>query len=86
MIEIILIILIALFTGYYTATGTKSQIIRLIDVFFIGPLMIDIGIRGYESSKSFIYLVLIFLGASTTSYNLRNYIIINESNSTKFPE
>ena len=76
---IVLLILLALFTGYYSATGTKSQMIRIVDVFIIGPIMIYLGIRGYNLTGSLLYLVLVFLGASTISYNLRNYIITKNS-------
>ena len=74
-----IIILIGLLVGYISTTGTKSQNVRLFDIFFIGPLMIYLGKYGYEKNEeliSFWYLVLIFLGSTTITYNLRNYLAI----------
>jgi hypothetical protein len=74
--------------GYITTTGTKSQVIRLVDIFIIGPLMIYLGYVGFLSSESMfmhssiinvnvgklLYLGLIFFGGTTITYNARNYL------------
>lgn len=75
---IILIIILGLILGYKTTTGVKSQNIRLLDIYVIGPLMIYIGIRYYILSSPLIdklfSLLLIFFGSTTITYNYRNYI------------
>ena len=77
-----LLIIFSLVMGYITTTGTKSQVIRLIDIFIIGPLMIYLGytsylantsVLGYSSAK-LLYLGLIFFGGTTITYNARNYL------------
>ncbi len=83
----ILIILVGLVLGYISTTGTKSQWIRLIDIFVIGPLMIWLGYNTYTATLTtqkqttfsgythlFAACLLIFFGATTMTYNLRNYL------------
>jgi hypothetical protein len=70
-----LIIILGLILGYITTTGTKSQWIRLIDIFIIGPLMIYIGYK-YNTSgliDTIAKIVLIFFGSTTITYNARNF-------------
>lgn len=50
----------------------KTQVIRLADVFFIGPLMIYAGARGKFSL--WIDTALLITGILTISYNADNYI------------
>lgn len=57
--------------GWYSTTGIKTQIVRLVDVFFYGPILIYIGMRTKENWEK---IILYLLGASTITYNLRNYI------------
>jgi len=45
----------------------KSQAVRLLDVFFVGPWMIRAGIRGRDD-------VLVALGVLTVLYNGANYL------------
>jgi hypothetical protein len=55
---------------------SKSQTIRLIDVFWIGPLMVYAG-----SQKKFSPLVnssLIVFGIATILYNGKNYLLNRE--------
>jgi hypothetical protein len=73
---IMLIVVLSLFLGYFSTSGTKSQWIRLVDVFIIGPLMIYLGANGYKISNNLLYLVLMFFGGTTITYNLRNYLVI----------
>lgn len=49
----------------------KSQAIRLIDVFFIGPVMIR---AGYHLKKRPIGPIISVLGLLTIIYNLQNYM------------
>jgi hypothetical protein len=61
-----------MYLGYITTDGTKTQTIRLLDVFLIGPLMIYFG---YMSKHVSIFsMLLTFFGATTITYNLKNYI------------
>jgi hypothetical protein len=79
----IMIVIIGLLLGYLTTTGTKSQLIRIVDILIIGPLMIYLGhhifVNKFTTSKSNINLdrglgmVLIFFGSTTITYNLRNF-------------
>lgn len=55
--------------------GGKAQWVRLVDVFLYGPYLVYLSARvgGYvfsEGEKMF----LLFLGATTVSYNARNYL------------
>ena len=75
-----ILIIFSLVMGYITTTGTKSQVIRLIDIFIIGPLMIYLGYTAYLANTSalwytkLLYLGLIFFGGTTITYNARNYL------------
>lgn len=71
-----MIIALGLFLGHTSTTGTKTQTIRLLDIFLIGPLMIYIGIK--IKPISFFNVVGIF-GATTITYNLKNYLFIQNS-------
>jgi len=82
-IIISLIIILGLILGYQTTKGVKSQNIRLLDIYVIGPIMIYIGIRYYILSSKVIdklfSLLLIFFGSTTITYNYRNYIYEKEN-------
>ncbi len=54
--------------GWFMATGVKTQWIRLVDIFLYGPFLIYLGIV----SKSYI---LLFMGATTITYNGKNYLL-----------
>jgi hypothetical protein len=62
--------------GWLLATGTgKTQWVRLVDILIYGPYLI------YLSQQSEEYVIsdgenvfLLFLGATTITYNLRNYL------------
>ena len=85
---LVVLVVLGLVLGYITTTGTKSQWIRLIDIFVIGPMMIYLGYYVLTSEKPFAQSVIIcsikmidvcaiaiiFFGATTITYNLRNYI------------
>lgn len=65
------IAIIALLIGWFSTTGFKSQNIRLIDVFLWSPIVIYCAfVRNIWTT-----LILVFIGASTMSYNLKNYLV-----------
>ena len=64
-------LVLGFFIGWYTAKGHKSQIVRLGDIFIFGPFLIWLGLR---EKTLWIKIILLFLGISTLSYNLKNYI------------
>ncbi len=70
-------ICLGLFMGYISTTGTKTQTIRLLDIFLIGPLMIYFGQK--SKPESFFSMLLVFFGATTITYNLKNYLFIENS-------
>ena len=73
------VLLIALVLGYFSTTGTKSQTIRIIDILVIGPLMFYLGYLGFVgviSSNKWLYVILMFFGGTTITYNLYNYLHI----------
>ena len=49
----------------------KSQIVRLLDVFLIGPVIIY---GGAKSSLKWLKWALILIGIATILYNGRNYL------------
>jgi len=69
----ILVLLLGLGIGWLGSLGSKTQFIRLADIFIFGPILIFIGL-GYLAPSISIKLLLIFIGAGTISYNLKNYL------------
>jgi len=80
------IVVLGLMLGYLTTKGTKSQWIRIIDIIVIGPLMIYLGwfvlVHRQDINRArFIDIcaaVVIFFGATTITYNLRNYLYLSK--------
>lgn len=73
----IIFIIVAICTiaiSYYSTSGFKSQFIRLIDVFLIGPLLIYVGLFVKEPIKWTTY-PLIITGIATIVYNGKNYLV-----------
>ena len=68
----ITVIIIGLILGYISTSGVKSQNIRILDIVVIGPLMIYFG-YSYQPMNIF-SMLLIFFGATTMTYNLKNYL------------
>lgn len=68
----ITVIIIGLILGYISTSGVKSQNIRILDIVVIGPLMIYFG-YSYQPMNIF-SMLLIFFGATTITYNLKNYL------------
>ena len=56
---------------------SKSQKIRLIDVFIIAPIFVYAG--SYKSLPNWLRLSLITIGLATAYYNGKNYLI-NKNN------
>ena len=71
MKQVILIIVFAMY-GWWMARGVKTQWVRLVDVFVYGPFLLYLAFR--ETEVSFKQLFLLFLGATTITYNARNYL------------
>lgn len=61
--------------GWLLATGVqKTQYVRLVDILLYGPYLIYLSLK---KTYTFTYLekiFLIFFGATTITYNLRNLI------------
>jgi hypothetical protein len=77
MQDIILLIIFFVF-GLYSTVGIKTQFVRLIDVFIYGPFFIYLGF--YRAKNIYEKLGLFFVGATTISYNLKNYLYIRDKN------
>jgi hypothetical protein len=64
-------ILIFLIIGWLATRGMKTQLIRILDVLIYGPFLIWLG---YSEREKWIKVFLYFIGATTMTYNLRNFI------------
>lgn len=70
--EVLAVVLAGAAAGWVTASGDKTQVIRMFDVLALGPLMIYVGMATklpYEARRA-----LVFAGAATIAYNGRNYL------------
>jgi uncharacterized membrane protein len=67
-----IMVIAGLYLGHISTDGSKTQSIRILDVVLIGPLMIYFG----HTSKhvSIFSMLLTFFGATTITYNLKNYL------------
>lgn len=54
----------------------KTQQIRLLDIFVIGPLMIR---SGWQEKDNIFGKLMLFAGAATIAYNYRNYLEVQRS-------
>lgn len=72
LLSLFVVVITGLYLGYISTDGTKTQTIRILDIILIGPLMIYFG----HTSKhlSIFSMLLTFFGATTITYNLKNYI------------
>ena len=66
----LIVVIIGLYVGHISTAGTKTQAVRLLDVFLIGPLMMYFGHLG----ESVFAMLLVGCGAATITYNLKNYL------------
>jgi hypothetical protein len=61
--------------GWWLATGSeKTQWVRLVDVFVYGPFLIYLSAQSSYTFSVYEKAGLLFLGATTITYNLRNYL------------
>lgn len=73
MLVLYIILVISLLVGWFAASGIdKYQWVRLIDVFIYGPICIWLGFT--TSQELWKNVFLMFLGATTITYNLKNYL------------
>lgn len=72
-----LLILLFYIIGWNSTNGNKTQFIRLLDIFIYGPILIYISL--YQIKSQVFKLILLFMGTTTISYNLRNYLKHKES-------
>lgn len=68
---LIIIMLISLIIGWLSTQGSKTQSIRLLDIFIIGPLLIYTGMK--EATSPLIQILLVVFGSTTITYNTHNY-------------
>jgi hypothetical protein len=73
--EFIIFFILFLAIGWYSTTGIKTQLVRLADVFIYGPLLIWISTR---TKSVWERIALLFMGATTMTYNLRNYLVVGK--------
>ena len=72
-----LLIIVFFIIGWILATGTsKTQYVRLIDVLLYGPYLMYLAYQREYTFGTIDELFLLFLGTTTISYNLRNYLAI----------
>jgi hypothetical protein len=61
--------------GWILATGSgKEQWVRLVDILLYGPYLVYLSIQTNYVFSAVEKLFLAFLGATTITYNLRNYV------------
>lgn len=68
--EVFLIVIFG-WIGYLSSTGVKSQFVRLLDILFYGPFLLYIATL---MPNNMTRIILLFIGATTITYNLRNFI------------
>jgi hypothetical protein len=61
--------------GWVLATGTsKTQGVRLVDIFIYGPYLTYLAFQEEYVFSMAEKIFLLFLGATTVSYNARNFL------------
>lgn len=58
--------------GWVSSTGVKTQFIRFLDVVVYGPVLIYVSLNLIDDP--ILKLLVLFMGATTMSYNLKNFI------------
>lgn len=71
---IVIAIILAFLLAIPATKGSKTQGVRLLDVFLIGPLCIYGGVL-LANKHPIVALGLVIIGAATISYNGKNYIV-----------
>ena len=70
----VFIIIFALI-GWLLASGfSKGQYVRIIDILIYGPYIIYLALKNTYTFSINEKIFLLFLGTTTISYNLRNFI------------
>lgn len=59
-------------------TQAKGQWVRLLDVMFVGPLMIYFGVQARDLSP-WLRGAMVGLGAATVVFNGRNYLMVQQA-------
>jgi hypothetical protein len=71
----ILLLIIFLVIGWVSANAeSKTQFVRLLDVFAYGPILIYVALDSTNNVNQWIKIALLLMGATTITYNLRNYL------------
>lgn len=52
----------------------KSQLVRLFDVFFIGPFLLWIALKTRQQTSDTEYAAILFIAITTILYNGYNYL------------
>ncbi len=61
--------------GWYSANKvSKTQFVRLVDIFIYGPYLIFLVFKNDYTLGFYDKLFLLFLGSATITYNARNYL------------
>jgi hypothetical protein len=61
--------------GWYSANAVaKTQLVRLVDVFVYGPYLAFMALSRDYTLGFFDKMALLFIGATTVTYNARNYL------------
>lgn len=72
-VQFAITVILSLILGWVSTGGKKSQFVRLVDVFIIGPVcMYAAWIT--KSSHTATSIALVVIGAATISYNLKNWL------------
>jgi len=68
-------LILFLYIGWILATGTqKTQWVRLVDIFVYGPYLLYLSTKDDYTFSVYEKIFLLFLGATTVTYNARNYL------------
>lgn len=69
----IVFVILFFILGWISSSDEKSQFIRLVDIFIYGPFLIYLS-SIYKTKNNYIETILLFMGVTTISYNLKNYL------------
>ncbi len=72
---LIVLSIIFSFIGWFMANGeSKTQFVRLIDVFIYGPYLTYVAFQKEYTFSIFEKIFILFLGITTITYNCKNYL------------
>jgi hypothetical protein len=70
-----LFVILFLVIGWLLATGLdKGQYVRLLDILLYGPYLVYLAMKDTYTFSMAEKMLLLFLGTTTVSYNLRNFL------------